>query len=498
MKLRIENFQSIKNAELTIKGLTVITGPNNTGKSACARALAGVFTNLKGSSHVRLGSGVKHSEVEVDFEDGSPVVIWRKGAKVNEYEVGGKVISKVGGDVPEEVLDLGVRPVEVDGREIMPQVAKQFEQIFLLDLPPSSLSSALSDVDRILQLEEAMSGVRGDVREEENRLKYAKEMLSRESLLIREYEGLDEIEPILNCIASLEKEKERVEQMIIDLKLVRGQRAEVKGVINEIEQPVGSLDALMGKIKMSEVTDIRISEGFLSELDGLKSNRLENLKVLGEEGNLKQVMGYLSKPSQADLSDVRIGKGYLEEVGNLKASRVSTSQMVKTLSEDLSTKNYDVEVKDAGMVFKTYLEVNRLIMEREGLKKFVGIEGALKRLGEGTIPTNLVELQKSEDVIEELIKLKRSKGKLFLFEKMVEVGLDNEVFDKVDEMGKTLEMAENLTELQKLSLMRRKWEEERVASEKALLEVNKELDALKECLHECPLCGSEQKGHKHD
>jgi energy-coupling factor transporter ATP-binding protein EcfA2 len=484
MKLRIENFQSIKNAELTIKGLTVITGPNNTGKSACARALAGVFTNLKGSSHVRLGSGVKHSEVEVDFEDGSPVVIWRKGAKVNEYEVGGKVISKVGGDVPEEVLDLGVRPVEVDGREIMPQVAKQFEQIFLLDLPPSSLSSALSDVDRILQLEEAMSGVRGDVREEENRLKYAKEMLSRESLLIREYDGLDEIEPILNHIASLEKEKERVEQMIIDLKLVRGQRAEVKGVITEIEQPVGSLDALMGKIKMSEVTDIRISEGFLSELDGLKSNRLENLKMLGEEGVLKEVMSYLSKPSQADLSDARIGKGYLEEVGNLKASRVSTSQMVKTLSEDLSTKNYDVEVKDAGMVFKTYLEVNRLIMEREGLKKFVGIEGALKRLGEGTIPTNLVELQKSEDVIEELIKLKRSKGKLF--------------FDKVDEMGKTLEMAENLTELQKLSLMRRKWEEERVASEKALLEVNKELDALKECLHECPLCGSEQKGHKHD
>ena len=92
----------------------------------------------------------------------------------------------------------------------------------------------------------------------------------------------------------------------------------------------------------------------------------------------------------------------------------------------------------------------------------------------------------------------RTRNKLFLFEKMVEVGLDNEVFEKLDDMEASLSKAEGLGEIERLRLMRSKWEEERKASEKALLEVNKELDALKECLHECPLCGSEQKGHKHD
>ena len=44
MKVHIQNYQSLKDVEFEVKGLTVITGQNNTGKSACARALCGVFS----------------------------------------------------------------------------------------------------------------------------------------------------------------------------------------------------------------------------------------------------------------------------------------------------------------------------------------------------------------------------------------------------------------------------------------------------------------------
>ena len=67
MKIQVKNFQSIKKAEVEVKGLTVITGPNNIGKSALARAISGVFSNLKGNSFVRKGES--HCEVEVEFED---------------------------------------------------------------------------------------------------------------------------------------------------------------------------------------------------------------------------------------------------------------------------------------------------------------------------------------------------------------------------------------------------------------------------------------------
>ena len=72
MKIKVENFQSIKNTEIEVKGLTVITGENSIGKSALARAFNGVFTNLRGNAHVR--NGESHSSVCVSFADGHEVL----------------------------------------------------------------------------------------------------------------------------------------------------------------------------------------------------------------------------------------------------------------------------------------------------------------------------------------------------------------------------------------------------------------------------------------
>jgi len=498
MKLKIENFQSIKKAELEIKGLTVITGPNNTGKSACARALAGVFTNIKGSSHVRIGE--KYSEVEVDFEDGSPVVVWKKGSKVNDYIVDGKVIGKVGTDVPEEVMEgLGVRAVEVDGREIYPQIAKQFEQIFLLDLPPSSLSSALSDVDRILQLEVAMSNARSDLRDEDNRIKYAKELLNKESKLIQGYEGLEDIQPLLTVIDALEAKVAEVDKMIIDLKLLKSQKEELLsqvGVLSEVEL----VDKLLGKIKMGEVTDIRISKGFLEELNGLKSNRSLNQSMLLEEKAVEAVVSYLSKPSQSELNDNRISMDYLHEVGSLRKSREETKKVVSNLSNlNTAVPSTSIEVKEAGAVFKTFFEVNKLMAEREALTKFIAIEGALKRLAGGNVPENLVQVEKDDKLIDELISLKRARNKLYLFGCIVQAGFDNEIFDVVDSgrIDKGLQLAERLDELNRLSEMRSKWAVEQESARTELSEVEAELSRLKEELGECPLCGQAKGSDKH-
>lgn len=46
MKLKIQNFAKIKNAEITIDGITVIAGENNTGKSTIGKILYSVFNSL--------------------------------------------------------------------------------------------------------------------------------------------------------------------------------------------------------------------------------------------------------------------------------------------------------------------------------------------------------------------------------------------------------------------------------------------------------------------
>ena len=46
MKLNIENFAKIKNADIVIDGITVIAGENNTGKSTVGKILFSLFNVL--------------------------------------------------------------------------------------------------------------------------------------------------------------------------------------------------------------------------------------------------------------------------------------------------------------------------------------------------------------------------------------------------------------------------------------------------------------------
>ena len=46
MKLSIKNFAKIKNADITIDGITVIAGENNTGKSTVGKILFSLFNSL--------------------------------------------------------------------------------------------------------------------------------------------------------------------------------------------------------------------------------------------------------------------------------------------------------------------------------------------------------------------------------------------------------------------------------------------------------------------
>lgn len=46
MKLKINNFAKIRNAEIIIDGITVIVGENNSGKSTIGKVLYSIFTTF--------------------------------------------------------------------------------------------------------------------------------------------------------------------------------------------------------------------------------------------------------------------------------------------------------------------------------------------------------------------------------------------------------------------------------------------------------------------
>lgn len=188
VRIRVRNFQSIEDAEVEVSGLTVVTGQNNSGKTAMVRAVRGVFENSGGDAFVRHGTDAL--AVHLDFGDTD--ITWTKGPKVKPtYVIGGKTINP-GRAVPDEVRSLGVQPVQAGSGEVWPQIAPQFTgQMFLLDMPGSAIAEVVSDVDRVSKLTEALRYADSDKRSANADLKIRRKDRDDAQAEVQRFDGLD-------------------------------------------------------------------------------------------------------------------------------------------------------------------------------------------------------------------------------------------------------------------------------------------------------------------
>lgn len=361
MQVKIENYQSIKHAEFEVKGLTVITGPNNTGKSACARAIAGAFSNARGYSHVRKGE--KFSKVSIDFDDGNSV-IWEKGKGVNKYEINGQKLDKVGSKTPDELDDLNIISVDVDGKTVWPQIARQFEQIFLLDMPPSVLSSALSDVKTIEALEKASSLSRSETKSLNQRIKVKHEDLVYERKRLPKFNELSDAEKAINHISDLE------------------------GSIKTFEERVKKLEAIKEKREI-----LMFQTQFVSALQNVKFPQvnphdfmgIKDLERIRKEKNRLRIMegvvgvGLTSYPSIPDVNvkDHRPLERVLNKRNELDQTIKSISMLEVSLPEVDTNIEKDLRIASErfelfSSILRTEQEVKRLTGELEDIKCEIG------------------------------------------------------------------------------------------------------------------------------
>lgn len=209
--VHVENFQSLLDVTIPVKGFTVITGTNNTGKSALMRAIRAAFQNAKGTSFIRRGT--TKAVVDIVFDDGRRLR-WEKGKGVGDkptYILDGGTPIYPGQVVPEEVKNFGVRPITISGREIWPQFAPQFVgQVFLLDQPGSVLAEAVSDIDHVHQLNDALKFAESDKRSAAAELKVRLVDQSNFVSAVKKFDGLDGIDA---DVASIEIDHAKAEKI---------------------------------------------------------------------------------------------------------------------------------------------------------------------------------------------------------------------------------------------------------------------------------------------
>jgi DNA repair ATPase RecN len=462
MKIKVENFQSISKAEIEVKGLTVITGQNNTGKSALARSIIGAFTNLRGNAFVRQGTQV--AKVDILFDDGNHL-IWSKGKNTNQYEINGKLIQKVGSDTPDEVLNLGVKAVNVDNKEIHPQFAKQFQQVFLIDLPPSSLASALSDVDVIQKLEQATASLRTDIKNQNSLNNAKRDELSKEKTKLEQFDGLDVLEEQAKRIEFLETQIDGLNaklSVLQEIKIKKDKLEKLILVLNDLLHiffTKGSEEVLVLDDKIQTANTIKAKRTILENLLNLKDD-LDGISFFDLDVDLIQMANQLK-----DMIKISKVKNVLTKILDLEDDLVNTGLTNISIEQVLDR--------------LSMLESNQ--RQRKILKEMLNYQSDLNSIFFSDFDLNLV------DHLENLVSLRKQRTKVKLMTSILEIGLKNVHISDLPVLD------DSLFEIKKQKDML--FKEIRNLNED-LISVSQELESLNEQIGDtCPLCQSGLHDH---
>lgn len=359
IEARVQNFQSIKDATVVLDGFTVVTGQNNSGKSAFVRAIKGVFTNAAPGPLVRHGEA--HLTVTLRFDDGSTVK-WekgwekpgQKGGTVNRYTINGKVYDKVGSSPPEELYQLlQVGPVEVGTQKLWPQIADQFDGVlFLVGSTGSNIAEAVADVERVGKINSALRLAESDNRSTRSKLKVRREDLKESKDRVASFSDLD---THLATVSAIQEQSVRLQE-------IHNHLTQVKGIRSRMSTVKESLDALEGlsTIDLPERDTVARVEKVRNALGRSRSLHTRLSQALQETAFLEGV-GSVPLPGKEATEATKALRERIRKMGDLRV-RVRQAQQAVSRMEGVQ----EVALPDMARALKVKntLDKTRVLQSR--------------------------------------------------------------------------------------------------------------------------------------
>jgi len=226
MRVSIRNFQAFEDVTLNVEGVTTIVGPSNIGKSALVRAITAALFSRPGDNFVR--KGAKSSVVLLEDVPGVDGYIeWEKGKGVNRFNIGDVIYDKVAMDVPLAIRNAGYRDIKIRDSYIRPQVAEQFDRLFLLDRPGSFISDVLLEAHRISTLKKAGQSCSGDLRQNKVlRNVRVKDLKTAQGQL----DAVVDVESFISRVRTLESESKKLREAHERVKRVKELRTRLSAI----------------------------------------------------------------------------------------------------------------------------------------------------------------------------------------------------------------------------------------------------------------------------
>ncbi len=354
-------------------GVTVITGPNNVGKSALVEAVRSLVQNPSQKYSIR--HGAKQAVVRLEFDSGE-IIEWVRTDKTAYYrlfrpkadgeeELGDpEVYRKIGLTVPEDIqalLRLG--RVETESGDIDIHIGNQRDPIFLLDSPGSHAASffaASTEAEYLLRMRQALKS-RVDYAKASSKI-LASEGQTLEKALCR-YQPLEGLEPDL---ARAEQTYELIclnQIYIPELSGFISSLTEKKGTLSKQQQSSGILERLGLPPELQEIAGLEAllqhwrQIAIKARVAAANSQALAPLSphpLLGETAFLARMTGRLEETEKL-LKQHQQEQGILVELA--EPSTVTPVRDLKNLAESISRLDLALATnRSLSRVFQDFLE----------------------------------------------------------------------------------------------------------------------------------------------
>ncbi len=246
-RLILETFMSHKLTTIELsEGLTVLTGPNNCGKSAIVAALQTLADNPRGSGYV-MRHGEKVARITVETDD-DHVVTWQR-KKTPSYIIDGEDVHRVGTDLPEDlsgILRLGKVEIEPGKTKVEYDIhfGDQKSPIFLLNEPGSyaaAFFASSSDATHLLAMQALH---RSRVKENKAKSKLLTAETERVSAKLKQFDPVDELDTRVKTAEQTFQKITNTSQQIQTLTDLIAQIQTCESAKRHSEQTLGHLNKL--------------------------------------------------------------------------------------------------------------------------------------------------------------------------------------------------------------------------------------------------------------
>lgn len=398
MKLRIKDFQSIKNADIDVSGITIITGKSNAGKTAVIRALNDAIFNNGDDSHVRAGA----ERCTVELDDGKNRMTFvrdasRKSEKTSYSFNGGAEIRKVGRDqLPEAKEMFGITDVRMaNGSHALLNFWNQNDRPFLMDKSPQqlyeflSLSSAKMYTGILKKMVKDSRDMKLEIAGEAKVIDDNRLMLSQKKKYLASQEGFD---GLFDGIRDLDRRQKANTEAVVAMNAVAGAERQIAGIREQLSSMAVYPDISIDDITKRE-RDIQASEKAVSETEALARRigqaktaadgiaRYPDISIAGLEKRESRIAGAESSLKEmetlmARASAAREAVAGLHNMPEIDISTVSAKESAIAGAERMLAEGASIEEKmrkTAEMLHAAEVECIRMAGETTAYEKEIGV-----------------------------------------------------------------------------------------------------------------------------